>query len=277
MNKKLRLNLLLVSAIILILAFLIMTSEEESVAQIFTLSSLQYGEMTRILIKRTGKEDILFNKIGNIWQITSPFTVRAHENRIVSMLALLQSRSFSQLSVEEINLNKLGLDNPSIVLRLNDEEFFFGDTNPLEDHRYILYKDTVHLISDNLFPQLQQRPSFFISPRLLPKDSVLTKMRFPEHSLNLNNQHWSVTPDMKVNQKKLNELAKLWQSAMAVSVTRYAPKQTMETIMLTTNGEKTIRFDILEKEPNLLLARRDLGIQYLITGTLAGQLLLQNL
>ena len=58
-----------------------------------------------------------------------------------------------------------GIRDPAVMLKVNNLEFRFGSAAALDNRRYLLYQDQVHLIDDGLFQQLQQPPEFFIRSR----------------------------------------------------------------------------------------------------------------
>lgn len=146
----------------MIASFLMLTGKDELANEPARVTNIAEENIDLITIKRKGQDDIIFTKHQNIWQMTSPKTAAANNTRINAMLHILQTRSYAQLYVEVPGLNQFDLLNPAVTLQLNDHEFFFGGTNPLEHRRYLQFEDTVHLINDGLFHQLQQPPDFFI-------------------------------------------------------------------------------------------------------------------
>ncbi len=146
----------------MITSFLILTGDDETPEPPVKVSNITPESIDSITIIREGKEGLDFTNHQDTWQMTSPRTAAANHTRINAILFILQSRSYAQLYAKELNLSRFELRDPAITLKLNEYEFFFGGTDPLEYRRYLLFEDTVHLINDNLFHQLQQPPEFFL-------------------------------------------------------------------------------------------------------------------
>lgn len=162
MNKQTKINLGLLVAIAMIASFLMLTGRDKTPNEPAMITNIPKENIEIITLKREGQNNIIFTKHQDIWQMTSPKTATANITRINAMLYILQARSYAQLYAKGPSLRRFDLQNPAVTLQLNEHEFFFGGTNPLEHRRYLQFEDTVHLINDSLFHQLQQPPDFFI-------------------------------------------------------------------------------------------------------------------
>ena len=63
--------------------------------------------------------------------------------------------------MDKVDIEKFELRSPKVILRLDENEFLFGTTNPIDQKRYIIFDKTMHLIDDYLFPQLMVNVFFF--------------------------------------------------------------------------------------------------------------------
>jgi hypothetical protein len=76
--------------------------------------------------------------------------------------------------------------------------------------------------------------------------------------------HWQAQPDKPVlSADAIQTLIDAWQNAAALWVKPYAKgtPQGSITVQLTTPAQ-TLHFDIMARQPELILARPDLGLQY---------------
>ena len=274
MRLKIIINLILIVAIAALGVFLVNNGDEPQ-KKIIPLTSIVPETIRHIDIERTDKGKISFRKIGDNWFMTAPLQARANDNRINAMLQLLRTPSFTRLSIEELDLSRFDLAPPAVTLRENGQEFFFGDTNPLEGRRYVMVGAVVHLIRDDLYPQLLQEPVFFISPRLLPEGVPLREIDLPGHRLNFVNNVWKDAEAEDMGKEKLESLVSAWLSATAVSLGKLEPAQSLGEVEITTRNGEIMRFEIRQLKPLLKLARTDLSISYTMPTGAAETLLLK--
>lgn len=165
MKKYTKLNLALLTVIAVIAAFLLLNDTERAEQAPVTVSKIDRRRITVITINSDQRKDIIFDKKSGAWQMVSPLHARANSTRIAAILSLLQARSYTQLNAGGMDLGKFDLVKPAVTLKLNHYEFLFGNSNPLEGRRYLLFQGVIHLIDDGLYQQLQQPADFFIQDR----------------------------------------------------------------------------------------------------------------
>ena len=275
-KHKTRLNLVLIVVVVTLATFLIST-EQETDNEVNTIAKIAPESIQRITLRKTGRSDIVFNKTNDSWMMTTPYTAIASRFRITSMLQFLQQPSTSQLHIIGLDLEHFQLAQPNVVLIFNNHEFAFGTTNQIDNQRYVRYGDQLHLINDPLYPQLTQNAEFFISTRLLPEDTQLKRMQFPNHILTMNSEQWQIEPALAVDNDTLKQLVEAWLNTSAMRVTANTTTASSTIITLETNQDRTIRFNIIKQPSELILARTDLGIQYHLNNYQAEQLFLKTL
>lgn len=261
MTSKTLINFLLIIAIVPLAIFLTNTGDKNK-DQTVILTSIGPETIDRIRINRSDGVEITFEKRTNDWFMTAPLAVRAHKNRIGAMLQLTSMQSFTRLPAAEHDLQRFDLAAPSVSLKLNNHEFIFGGTNPLEGRRYVLTGGTIHLITDGLFPQLQQGPVFFISPQLIPEGTLLQSIKLPGYEFSFINNRWTDTGTSDITADTLDRLITAWQTAMATRIEIFAPMDTQGDVIIHTRTGEIMHFEIQQQNPILKLARADLGITY---------------
>ena len=161
----------------------------------------------------------------------------------------------------KVDIEKFELRSPKVILRLDENEFLFGTTNPIDQKRYIIFDKTMHLIDDYLFPQLMVNVFFFAEAKLLPKGINIISIDFPNNKLEKRNDSWVSSID-KYNEEKIISIVNKWQSATAVTVSEYKKEDDKEIISIQSLSGEKINFTIVATEPRLILGRNDKGIQY---------------
>jgi len=265
MSRRLFINLLLFICVISLAVFLGTNKKQKIVEQEVTLTDIQADNIHVIHIERRDLDDIIFQKQGNNWIMQSPFKLPANHSRIQVMLNLLQAHSYDRFSAPDNDLTPYMLAVPAVSIVFNDTHIAFGDTNPLEEKlRYVLVKDTVHIINDSLFHQLQASATFFLDAKLIPPDATIKTIHLPE--LKIDN-----TEGGKMSGAH-HQIINAWKQVESVSVRKYEEIEAIDTIKIELETEELIEFIIISNSPNLILARPERGIQYHISNTVSDNL-----
>ncbi len=260
MDKKTWINIGLLSAIV-ILSIILLSSEEKQEQPLPRLSEIDQDTITNIDIIRKNLENFSFTKTNNVWYMQSPLQYKVNSARINAMLRMINVESHGQLNPEKHDLKHFGLAEPAIIMQLNDHEFRFGGTDAIDQRRYVLFNDVVHLTNDFLYQQLTTNAAFFAALKLLPDDFEISSIQFPDNSLSLVDDKWQLETLQDIKPEQLKRYVFNWKSAMAISASRYAEPETPATVIIT-NKDNEFEFVIVATEPHLILGRKDLGIQY---------------
>ena len=216
------------------------------------VSSIDPTTVNRIHLGRPGNPDLLLQRSGTVWQMVSPIQARVNPFRVNSLLSLLQTYSISTVNADP---GAVGLtDNNSVVtLAFDDEVFRFGDTNPLDQSRYLLHRNTIHLVEDTLYQQLLQDAGFFVDKHLL---SDLEKLV----NITLSDPARSITDPALLTR---------WQQLEADKVSLDDTTASgAELLLETTTGEQIpLRVHMSSTEVQLL--RPDTGLIYHLPATQA--------
>jgi Domain of unknown function (DUF4340) len=209
------------------------------------ISAIDPTTVNRIHLGRPGNLDLLLQRSGTEWQIVSPVQARVNPFRVNSLLSLLQTYSISTFNADP---GAVGLtDNNSVVtLEFDEAVFRFGDTNPLDQSRYLLHRNTIHLIEDTLYQQLLQDAGFFVDKRLLSDVEQLVSVTLSDPALSITD------PALLIR----------WQHLEAERVSLAdATLSGAELLLETTTGEK-IPFRVHMSPTEVQLLRPDTGLVY---------------
>ena len=273
MDKRLRINIGLLAFIVLLTVVLLYTGEETDPEPVY-ISEINRDGINRIEVIRKGLDDFVFNKQGDTWFMQSPLEFTANNARINAMLRILTAESFGQLNPAEVELSRFELDDPLIKIKLNEHEFIFGNTDAIDQRRYVLFNDTIHLTNDSLYKQLTTNAAFFADTKLLPVNIKIASIQYPDNKMELIDGTWQLTRLMDIHPDQFKRIAFNWTNALAISVSKYAEPESRSTISVTDSNNNVIEFVIIATDPNLILGREDLGIQYHMGSDEAEKLLL---
>lgn len=272
-RSRLFINIVLFLAV-LFLAFFLSRNTNDNENTNIKLTTINPVSVEQIQIIRRDLDEITFIKKNGQWIMQTPYLIAANKIRINTMLKLLGAHSYTRLNESEVELERFLLDDPVVSIKFNDALISFGDTSPLDKHRYVLFDNSVHLINDSLYQQLLTSATFFISPNLLPPDSKIEALHLPGREILKVDGKWTIEPDMNISADKVIEVLDAWQDVAAVTVRTYEETEVLNRINVDLGNSEIIKYLVISDAPKLILARPDLGIQYHISNYEAERLFL---
>ncbi len=250
--------------------------EKKPAQNLPNLSSIEPNAITKIEVLRKNLDNFEFNKQGEVWRMNVPQQFLANTARINAILHILTSESHGQLNPAEVDLARFDLIDPIITLKLNDHVFQFGNTDAIDQRRYVLFDGKIHLVNDSLYAQLTTNAAFFADPKILPLDIDINAIQFPDNKIELIGDNWQTQTLVDIKPEQLKRIVFNWNNAVAISVSKYAAPETELSIVVSSSNGITIKFIVVSTEPHLILGRKDIGIQYHLGSDEADKLLLKE-
>lgn len=239
------------------------------------LTALSPAAIDKIVItNRNGT--IALAKQGAAWQLSQPVEVAANGVRVDDVLELLQAESLSRFPAAGRDLGEYGLANPAVRLRLNDTEILFGGLTPVDQQRYVKVGDTIHLIADRYMFELTGDAAAWVSRNLVPPGKQIVTLQLPDRMLSRNGKgEWTATPaDQGIATDAVQGLVNEWSAAQALRVTPYEKRAALGEVMIGMAGQaQPLRYQIIARQPELILARPEIGMQFYVASEQADRLL----
>ena len=262
MSRALVINLGLAAFIALLLAALFLFKPEAGGEPARLAAGLQRDTINRIEVRRQALADFIFEKQGADWFMRAPLALRANPARLDTLLRLPATESHAELDPANHSLERFGLGQPAIIMKLNEHEFRFGGTEAIDGRRYILFKGRIHLTDDFLYRQLTTNAAFFAELKLLPEAFNIARIRFPDNELYKANGQWRLKTPRDISPARLQRGVGAWRDAVAISASAFKPAAAPERIRVIADDGQTLEFIIVATEPYLILGREALGIQF---------------
>ncbi|MBI2993535.1 MAG: hypothetical protein HYY48_05080 [Gammaproteobacteria bacterium] len=275
MRRRLLANVVLAVAVAVLAAGLLLTPEPVPEAPP-PLTDIAPDSIHRIRIERANDVPMNFERRDMRWVMSAPVSAPAYPARIESVLGLLYEPSHARLSIPAGERARFMLDAPPVSLYFDEHRFDFGDIEPLEARRYVLYSGQVHLIADTLVFQLTQNAGFFIDPKLLAGDAPPQRIVYPQFTLADDNGSWRQEPDAGLAADRAKDVSLNWETARAITVQTPIEGTATGHIRIESGAGDPVEFDILSKDDNVILGRADLNVQYHLDAYTAEQLLLKQ-
>lgn len=241
--------------------------ERDAVPQ--PLTTLDPQAVTAIELARDAAGPLAFHRQADGWVIAADPAIPADSFQVHTVLALLEAGSVRSYPATDLDLAGLGLTPPQASVHFDSLTLDLGTTEAIEGLRYVRQGDTVYLVEDRYQHLLNAGLASFASRRLLPEGATITALELPGLSLTRTDDvHWQLTPEQPdASADAIDRLVQAWQRTSALYVRRYEPGAYPDTIHVTlADSADPVVFHIVSREPDLVLARPDWGIQYHLAG-----------
>lgn len=268
------LNLILAGIVVVLAVLWFFIPDPQAAAERDKLTALSRAAVDRISIEHVDADLIVLEKEQGIWRLTAPITARADDFQVGNLLELTSRHAQASYAATDIPFDQAGLGPPQFRVRFNDVVLNFGTTDPLNNQRYVQVAERVHLIADVAPSTFDANPLDLLDKRPLPPDMDIHSMDFGWLKLTRqDNGSWGVTPAEKDRGADAAQaLADAWARARGGWI---APLDKDEKFMATyrfTSDKREIELSRVVSE-ELILARRDLGLQYHMPEALRSELL----
>jgi hypothetical protein len=233
-------------------------------------------QIHHIHITRTGKQDIDLVREQGHWRLTAPLHTAANGFRADALASVVEADSESRFSAVGEDLAKFGLAPPRARLKLDGVVIKFGDNEPISGRRYVQVGDVIHLIPDYSYQNVAAAAPGFVSLSPLPEGAEPVSFTLPGFTLRRDEKgHWKqVAGSHNADPQAIDDFVGRWQQAEALEVTRYTPAGARDTVTVGLGGGRpAVEFDIVSRDPELVLGRHDLAMAYHFPASEAAKLL----
>jgi len=258
------LNLALIAIVIILITVINFTQEKTT--KLDQLTNTAIDSITNIIITRKNKAIVIskqnMNKKDSQWHITQPASVSANNFRINSLLKIINAPIHSQYTIDEVDLNKIGLKNPTTSIKLDQTTIHFGIINPVTNLRYVQMDNTIYTIEDIYYPFINSHHSTLVSFSLLPKKSQIEKLVLPDQTIQQDAQNrWKSSADTSPD--AVSKTLDLWENSQAFGVHEYMQRENLgEITVYLKQQSEPIRFIVTDTTPWLIIARPEIGLEY---------------
>jgi hypothetical protein len=226
-----------------------------------TLSTLRPNDAGKIRIERRGKPVIELEKHDGKWMITAPYAAPVDVFQVARALTVLDAKSTASYAAND--LAKFDLEPPSARVTINDQTFAFGAINPVTREQYVLAAKTVHVVEMRHGAGLPLDASALLSKQLFSADEVPVRFEFTDFSVSSKDGKWSLTRSAGAqSQDDLMRWVDRWRQASSARVEPPNKGTPLGEIRIEFKNGKHIALGILSREPELILLRPDLNLQY---------------
>ena len=264
MKSRWIINLLLLVAIgILILVAYFEPGIDEQ-TESTAITTLNKDQLRRIQLHRPVRDDLVLLKTGTQrWVVDNTPALPADNYQINVLKRLAEQKALRSYTASELDLAQLQLEPPYATARLNNTAIDFGKLEPLQGLRYVRVADQVHLIPDVYLQLIEASYTQFVRRRLFDENTRIASIALPEFSVVKTDQGWTVEPQQEISADNLQQFVDRWQGATGLNIQSADMTTDGDTIeIIEANTGDRVSLVISAREPELVLVRPDLGIQY---------------
>lgn len=217
---------------------------------------LELGEAGAIELRRTESG----------WRLVDPIRIAANDFRVNALLRVLEAPVHARIDVSAQELGRFGLARPRARVLLDGAEILFGDIEPINGRRYLLFAGKVALVDDRYFSHLSSSAANYVDPALLGSDPRLRSITLPGIRLYRDAGNWRVDPDDgRMSADDITRLVDAWRHAQATAVRPLEPSLPWSGEVLVELADGSVRFNVARTEYEVILGRADLAVQYHLT------------
>lgn len=237
------------------------------------LTALKQDAITRIAVEHPGQPAIKLEKQGNAWRLIEPVRSATDKYEIGGILSLAELEVKSKLDASA-DRKALELDPPKYTVTLDDTRIALGGTEPIKFRRYVESGGVVGLVDDPPSAALDADFSDLISKSVVPEGATLKKIELPGLVLEKNaDGTWTSPQQGEAKPAQLAQLAESWRSANALwNAADPVEGSTGDAVKLTLDDGGVIDLVVQARDPQLVLARKDLRVRYTLSKVLDAEL-----
>jgi hypothetical protein len=238
------------------------------------LSARLPARASKISIEREGHPAIVLHRQDERWRLVLPVSAEADAHEVERVLAILTARAVERYPAA--GLERYELARPQLRLSIDDEHFAFGMANPVTGEQYVLAGDAVYPIAPRYGAALPLDAMQLARRQLLSAAEVPARIDTGEFAVALQDGKWTLTPGGgAAGEDHLARWVENWRLAAAARVTLLAgPRPALAEVKVALRDGGSIAFTVVQREPELVIARGDEKLQYYFPAKAAQRLLL---
>jgi len=232
------------------------------------LTSLAPAAVDSIAIEHPGSPAIRLARQNGTWMLTAPVQAEVDPFEVNALVGLADTGLQQKLS--EGDLKELGLAPARYRITINDQSIDFGGEEPLKYRRYVRVNGRdLGLINDPGSAAFDADYSDLVAKNLLPGNADITRIAAPGLSLEKTaGGVWNSPDHPQAKPEQLQAVVDAWKGAKSLFNGALDPEDIKaEAVTLTLADGRTLGFNIAARDPQLILARPELGVRYTLART----------
>ena len=236
------------------------------------LAMLKAGDAKNIRIDIAGTAPVVLERTASDWQLTAPIKARADNFQVQRLLELLDAASKDRFPAT--GLARYGLNEPYARVTINQQVFDFGAVNEMSREQYVLTQNGIFPLALRYGAALPKNAWQLVGKQLFTPDEAPVAFEIGEFKLAQQDGKWQRTPPAAdLSQDDINRWVDEWRLATALAVQPSSKTKPLDTVRLKLKNGSDVTIGVLQREPQLILARSDQEFEYQFVADAAKRLL----
>lgn len=246
------------------------------------VATIKPADARALRLQFRGKLVAVLEKRGADWFLIDPIKAPADSFQVLRVLAVLDARSTAQYPTADAA--KFDLDPPQTELVIDGQRFGFGAINTVTREQYLLAQNQIHAVETRLAAAIPTNASALIRRSVFATGETPVRFEFGAFTVSHDGGKWITTPMTKkavnnegdISQDDYNRWAAQWRegSALRAAIVDAASDKAAREIFVTLKDGKKITLGIVQEQPELVVRRADLGLQFTFTGDIGRQMMM---
>ena len=266
MRQRALINIVLLVVVAGLAAFIALAPDQEPRLDLEPLSNEDPHAVSRVRLDPGAGETIELRRADGVWQLVDPMRMAANDFRVNALLGVLRAPVHARIDVPPEEYHRFGLAPAKARVLLDKKEILFGDTEPIHTRRYLLYDGGVALVDDAYFSHLSSSAANYVNLALLGRDPNPRNILLPDLRVYRDAGVWHLeSENTQASPDSITKLVDAWRHTQATAVRPYEQSLDWNESIRVQLDEGELHFDLARTEYELILGRKDLGIQYHVT------------
>jgi hypothetical protein len=236
------------------------------------VSALKSADARTLRVLRKGKPMALLEKRGNHWFVLEPLKAPADEFQVLRLLAVLDAKSALQYPPTDIE--KFELNAPQTEIIINDQRFAFGAINNVTREQYVLTQNQIYPLELRFAAAVPHDASGLLRRSVLAPGDTPVHFDMGAFSIASDEKKWTTTPPAgDVSQDDYNRWVAQWREGSALRAEAADPNKPLREIHITQKDGSKLSLGIMQTEPELIVRRADLDLQFVFVGDIGKQMM----
>jgi Domain of unknown function (DUF4340) len=236
------------------------------------VSALKAIDVRTIRVLRKGALLAALEKRQSEWYLTAPLSAPAEAAQVSRLLAILEAKATQHYPPSAAG--KFGLEAPQAEILINDQRFAFGALNNVTREQYVLTQNQVFALELRFGAAIPADAAALLRRSVLGPDDAPARFDFGAFSVAFDGKKWIATaPAGDVSQDDYNRWVAQWQSGSALRTLTMDNRALQKTVFITLKDGRKITLGIVQTDPELIVRRDDLGLQFVFVGSVGAQML----
>ncbi len=218
------------------------------------LTALDVSSIHSIIINKPDQVIDLSKHNDDWFVLVNNININANKKLVSQLLTLSQQTALSIERDSDEELDKYGLSESNFSITFNNTIIKLGNSEPFANRHYGFTNNKVYIIDDNHYRKILKPITDYVSKSLVQSGDTVTNLKIL----------WKRKPPIQLPTMKSKNLYQNWQNVDAENIEIYEGQQAIAIALVQINLGDILEFSIIPSKNTLKLARKDLGIIYVI-------------